>query len=157
MDRPTSCPWPKRTAVFDDEGTLGVEQRLHVQAFFDRIRELAPQHPPWQTREPFASVLRADLKVAMSAGEAALVEMVMATHAGTTADEFSAIVADWLATVRHPVPPRPFTALLDRPLAELLAYLRPHGFKTFVVCGGGVEFTRVRAEQLHGAPRRRSR
>ncbi len=153
-DSPSFVPPGDRIAVFDNDGTLWVEQPLYVQAFFvfDRIRELAPHHPEWQTQEPFASVLRGDLKAAMSAGEPALVEMVMATHAGMTTDEFSTIVAGWLATARHPVLKRPYTELVYQPMVELLAFLRTHGFKTFIVSGGGIEFMRVCAEPLYGVP-----
>ena len=153
-DSPSFVPPGDRIAVFDNDGTLWVEQPLYVQAFFvfDRIRELASHQPEWQTREPFASVLRGDVKAAMSAGEPALVEMVMATHAGMTTDEFSAIVAGWLTTAKHPMLKRPFTALVYQPMVELLAYLRAHEFKTFIVSGGGIEFMRVCAEQLYGVP-----
>ncbi len=143
-----------RIAVFDNDGTLWVEQPLYVQAFFvfDRVRQLAPQHPEWQTQEPFASVLKGDLKAAMAGGEPALVELVMATHAGMTTDEFAAIAKDWLATAKHPILNRLFTELIYQPLVELLAYLRANGFKTFIVSGGGVEFMRACAERIYGVP-----
>src|SRR5512139_2350431 len=94
----------ERIAVFDNDGTLWVEQPLYVQAFFvlDRVRALAPQHPEWKEREPFASVLKGDLNAALAGGEAAIVELVMATHAGMTTEEFEQIAADWIATARHP-------------------------------------------------------
>jgi len=58
----------------------------YFQAFFifDRIKALAPQHPEWRDKEPFASVLRGDMKSALAGGEHALIEMAMATHAGMT-------------------------------------------------------------------------
>jgi haloacid dehalogenase-like hydrolase len=37
-------------------------------------------------------------------------------------------------------------------MLELLAYLRAHDFKTFIVSGGGVEFMRVFAEKVYGIP-----
>ena len=37
-------------------------------------------------------------------------------------------------------------------MLELLAYLRAHGFKTYVVSGGGVEMIRVFAERVYGIP-----
>jgi phosphoserine phosphatase len=78
--------------------------------------------------------------------------MMAATHAGMTADEFRAIVADWLATARHPRSKRPYTELTYAPMKELLAYLRANGFKTFIVTGGGVEFMRVFSERVYGVP-----
>ncbi|MGA9379915.1 MAG: HAD family hydrolase [Phormidium sp.] len=150
----TFVPKSDRIAVFDNDGTLWVEQPLYVQAFFvfDRIQQLAPQHPEWRTQEPFASVLKGDLKAALSAGEPALIEMVMATHAGMTTDEFAAIVKDWLGTAKHPTLQRHYTELVYQPMVELLAYLRANGFKNFIVSGGGVEFMRVCTEEIYGVP-----
>ena len=37
-------------------------------------------------------------------------------------------------------------------MQELLAYLRAHGFKTYIVTGGGQDFVRVYAEQTYGIP-----
>jgi hypothetical protein len=85
-------------------------------------------------------------------GEHGLLEMMAATHAGMTADEFRAIVADWLATARHPRFKQPYTELTYTPMKELLAYLRANGFGTFIVSGGGVEFMRVFSERVYGVP-----
>ncbi|MBI1282708.1 MAG: haloacid dehalogenase-like hydrolase [Thiobacillus sp.] len=147
-------PVPERIAVFDNDGTLWAEQPMYFQAFFvfDRIKALAPQHPEWKTREPFASVLKGDLKAALAGGEHALVEMVMATHAGMTTDEFDQIVRDWIATARHPDTGHLFTAMVYQPMLELLDYLRANGFKTFIVSGGGIEFMRPWSERVYGIP-----
>jgi len=147
-------PPAERIATFDNDGTLWAEQPLYFQAFFvfDRIKEMAPQHPEWQDKEPFASVLKGDTKGAMADGEHGLMKMVMATHAGMTTEEFEGVVKKWLATARHPVSKRPFTEMVYQPMLELLAYLRANGFKTFIVSGGGVEFMRVWAEEVYGIP-----
>jgi len=116
------------------------------------VKALAPQHPEWRTQEPFKSVLAGDMAGVAKAGEHGLLEMMAATHAGMTADEFRAIVADWLATARHPRFKRPYTELTYTPMKELLAYLRANGFKTFIVTGGGVEFMRVFSERVYGVP-----
>lgn len=79
-----------------------------------------------------------------------MLELVMATHAGMTIDEFEKIVSDWLTTARHPQFNRPYTELVYQPMLELLAHLRPNGFKTFV--GGGVEFMRPWTEKVYGVP-----
>lgn len=151
---PTFVPPADRIAVFDNDGTLWVEQPMYVQAFFvfDRIKDLAPQHPEWQNKEPFASVLKGDLKSALAGGEHTLLELVMATHAGMTTDEFAAIVKAWLATAKHPKTQRLFTEMVYQPMLELLTYLRENGFKTFIVSGGGVEFMRPWTEQVYGIP-----
>jgi phosphoserine phosphatase len=116
------------------------------------VKALAPQHPEWKTKEPFASLLKGDTKAALAGGEHALLEIVAASHSGMTTEEFEAIVKAWLATAKHPKLGRPYTDLVYQPMLELLAYLRANGFKTFIVSGGGVEFLRAFAEQSYGIP-----
>jgi phosphoserine phosphatase len=147
-------PPAERIAVFDNDGTLWAEQPMYVQAFFvfDRIKALAPQHPEWKDTEPYASVLKGDVQGALAGGERALLEMVMATHAGTTTEEFERIMREWIATARHPGTGRLFTEMVYQPMLEVLAYLRANGFKTYIVSGGGVEFMRPWAERVYGIP-----
>ena len=151
---PDFVPETERIAVFDNDGNLWSEQPMYFQAFFvfDRIKDLAPQHPEWQTKEPFASVLKGDVKGALAGGEHALLEMMLATHAGMTTAEFERSVTDWLATARHPKTGRPFTEMVYQPMLELLAYLRANNFKTFIVSGGGIEFMRPWTERVYGIP-----
>ena len=147
-------PTAERIATFDNDGTLWCEQPNYFQGFFtiDRIKALAPQHPEWKKKEPFASLLKGDLKATLAGGVKALDKMIMVTHAGMTSDEFAQTVAEWLATARHPKFNRPYTELVYQPMLEVLAYLRANGFKTFIVSGGGVEFMRVFAEKTYGIP-----
>jgi phosphoserine phosphatase len=147
-------PPAERIAVFDNDGTLWTEQPAYFQlAFvFDRVAALAPEHPEWRTQEPFKSLLAGDMAGVAKAGEHGLLEMMAATHAGMTSDEFARIVSDWLASARHPRFGQPYTELTYAPMRELLAYLRANGFKTFIVSGGGVEFMRVFAERVYGVP-----
>jgi hypothetical protein len=151
---PDFVPASERIAVFDNDGTLWTEQPMYFQAFFifDRIKTLAPRHPEWKTKEPFASVLKGDAKAALAGGEHALVEMAMATHAGMTTAEFEKIVEEWIATARHPKTNKLYTEMVFQPMLELLAYLRASGFKTFIVSGGGIEFMRPWAEKVYGIP-----
>lgn len=147
-------PPSERIAVFDNDGTLWSEQPFCFQALFifDRIRELAPQHPEWNDQEPFASVLKGNPKAALAGGDRSLLEMAMATHAGTTTAEFERIVSAWISTARHPETGRLYTEMVYQPMLELLAYLRANGFKTFIVSGGGIEFMRPWAEKAYGIP-----
>lgn len=147
-------PPAERIAVFDNDGTLWSEQPMYFQAFFifDRIKALAPDHPEWKEKEPFASVLKGDIKSALSGGEKALLEMAMATHAGMTTDEFEKIVSDWISNAKHPKTGRHYTEMVYQPMLEVLAYLRANGFKTFIVSGGGIEFMRPWAEKVYGIP-----
>lgn len=151
---PDFVPPAERIAVFDNDGTLWSEKPMYFQAFFifDRIKTLAPQHPEWKDEEPFASVLKGDVKSALAGGEKALFEMVMATHAGMTSEEFEKIVYDWITTAKHPTTGKHYTEMVYQPMLELLAYLRDNGFKTIVISGGGIEFIRPWAERVYGVP-----
>lgn len=144
----------ERVAVFDNDGTLWAEQPAYFQAFFirDRVRALAPRHPEWKTQEPYASLLKGDLKAVMAGGEKALMQLAMSTHAGMSTEEFTRIVSDWAATAKHPKTGRLFTEMTYQPMKELLAYLRANGFKTFIVSGGGVDFMRPWVEAAYGIP-----
>jgi phosphoglycolate phosphatase-like HAD superfamily hydrolase len=151
---PDFVPVAERIATFDNDGTLWCEKPLPVQLFFtlDRVKALAPQHPEWKTKEPFASLLKDDLKGALGGGEKAILEMMAATHTGMTVTEFHKIVADWIATAQHPKFKRPYTECVYQPMLELVNYLRANGFKTFIVSGGGIEFMRPWAEKVYGIP-----
>jgi phosphoglycolate phosphatase-like HAD superfamily hydrolase len=152
--KPTFVPPAARIAVFDNDGTLWPEQPIPVQAVFalDRVKALAPRHPEWREREPFKSILEGDLEHALGGGEKAVGELLAATHAGMTTDEFEAQVREWIATARDPRFKRPYTELAYQPMLELLRYLREHGFKTFIVSGGGVEFMRPWTQAAYGIP-----
>ena len=147
-------PVAARIATFDNDGTLWCEQPVPVQLYFalDRVKALAPQHPEWKTKEPFASLLKGDLKTALAGGDHALIELIMATHAGMTTVEFEQIVKDWIATAKHPKTGKLFTEMVYQPMLEVLAYLRANGFKNFIVSGGGIEFMRPWTEQVYGIP-----
>jgi hypothetical protein len=147
-------PLAERIAVFDNDGTLWAEQPIYFQLAFalDRVKALAPAHPEWASQEPFASLLKGDTKAALAGGEKALMQIVMTTHAGTTTEEFDAIVRAWIASARHPKTGRPYTSMVYQPMLEVLAYLRANGFKTFIVSGGGIEFMRPWAESVYGIP-----
>jgi phosphoglycolate phosphatase-like HAD superfamily hydrolase len=147
-------PPADRIATFDNDGTLWAEQPMYFQLLFalDRVNALAPQHPEWKDKEPFASLLKGDVKGALAGGEPAIFQIVMATHAGMTTEEFEQLVRDWVATAKHPVTKKPYTEMVYQPMLEVLAYLNENGFKTFIVSGGGVEFMRPWVEKTYGIP-----
>jgi phosphoglycolate phosphatase-like HAD superfamily hydrolase len=151
---PDLVPVAERIATFDNDGTLWGEQPMYFQVLFvmDRVKALAPQHPEWKDKDPFKSVLAGDMKAVLAGGDHALVELMMATHSGLTTEEFDRVTKDWLASAKHPVTGRPYTAMVYQPMLELLAYLRDSGYKTFIVSGGGVEFMRAFAEKVYGVP-----
>ncbi len=144
----------ERIAVFDNDGTLWAEQPLYFQLMFalDQVRAMAGEHPEWQDQQPFKAVLEGDREALGHMSEHDIVQIVMATHAGLTVDEFGGHVADWLATARHARFDQPFTSMAYQPMLELLDYLRANEFKTFIVSGGGIDFMRVFTEQVYGIP-----
>jgi hypothetical protein len=151
---PDFMPPAERIATFDNDGTLWVEHPMYTQLVFvlDRVKALAPQHPEWKDTQPFKAALEGDMKTLAASGEHGLLELVMATHPGMTANEFQKIVVDWIATARHPRFKRLYTDLAYLPMLELLAYLRANAFKTFIVSGGGIEFMRPWTESVYGVP-----
>ena len=151
---PAFVPLAERIATFDNDGTLWGEQPLPVQLYFamDRVKTLAPTHPEWQSREPFASLLKGDVQTALAGGDRAILDLFMATHTGMTTEEFDQIVRSWIATARHPKTGKLYTEMVYQPMVEVLAYLRANGFKTYIVSGGGVEFMRPWAEKVYGIP-----
>jgi phosphoglycolate phosphatase-like HAD superfamily hydrolase len=147
-------PPAERVATFDNDGTLWAEQPIYFQLAFalDRVAALAPEHPEWQGKEPFASLLKGDLKGALAGGEKAILEIIMATHAGMTTEEFEQAVSEWIASAKHPKTGKLYTEMVYQPMIELLDYLRANGFKTFIVSGGGIEFMRPWTEKVYGIP-----
>ena len=151
---PDFVPVDERIATFDNDGTLWNEQPMYVElAFtFQQIAKMAPQHPEWQTTQPFAAVLHHDNKALAASGEAGIMKLFLATHTGMTTDAFAKTVTDWLATAEHPKFHRPYTECVYQPMLELLAFLRANGFKTYIVSGGEQEFMRPFTEKVYGIP-----
>ena len=150
---PNHVPAEDRIATFDQDGTLWVEHPLYPQAMFalDRLRVLAAQHPPWETQEPFTSVLSGDAELG-SLSEKDWTEIIGVTHAGMSDDAFLEIVKQWLETARHPRFDRPYTELVYQPMLELIDHLRANGFRIYIATGGGQEFVRAYAQRVYGIP-----
>jgi len=151
---PDFVPVEERIAVFDNDGTLWPEQPMPTQLVFalDRVKQLAPSHPDWKGRQPFKSVLEGDLRARAAGGERGIAEILAATHAGNTSEEFTAIVERWIDSVRHPRYERPYPEVVYQPMLEVLRLMRANRFRTFIVSGGGVEFMRPWAERAYGIP-----
>jgi len=144
-----------RIAVFDNDGTLIIERPEVVQFEFlyERIRQMAPDHPEWSDVEPFAVVLRNDRETltAMNFGE--LAPIVTQGQANLFEADFAAAVRDFLATARHPRLDARFVDLVYQPMLELIDYLQAHVFRVFIVSGGGIEFIREFSEPAYGIAR----
>jgi hypothetical protein len=151
---PDFVPVPERIAVFDNDGTLWSEQPAYVQAIFaiDRIKAQVGAHPEWLDKPVFKAALNGDLKTILAGTPRDRLDLLAASHAGMTPEEFERIVVDWIATVKHPRFGHPYTELAYQPMLELLAYLRANGFKTYIVSAGGVEFMRPWAGKVYGIP-----
>ena len=143
-----------RIATFDQDGTLWVEHPFYSQAIFalDRLKSLAPQHPEWQNQEPFKSILEGNQDAIAKLTEGDLVQIVAATHAGMTTEEFIKIAKEWQATANHPRFQKLYTELVYQPMREVLQYLQANGFKTYIVTGGGQEFVRIYSDRIYDIP-----
>lgn len=144
----------KRIAVFDNDGTLWSEKPIYFQLSFalDRLRELSAEHPEWRDDPLLAAALQGDQRQVAAGGMEAVAKIVMATHAGVTTDRFEVAARRWLATAEHPRFGRRYETLIYQPMVELLAYLRAHGFKTYIVSGGGIDFIRAFSSEAYGIP-----
>ncbi|WP_244406117.1 HAD family hydrolase [Methylocella silvestris] len=153
-DSPHFEPRDRRIAVFDNDGTLWVEQPMYAQMDFalEELRKVLPLHPEWRDRQPFKAAIEADFETLLKEGARNLQILVGALYAGTTPDQFDRLAAEWLAAAVHPRFERRYTELVYQPMREVMAYFRANGFKTFIVTGGGAEFVRAFAEQTYDAP-----
>ena len=151
---PDFVPVAERIATFDNDGTLWCEQPMYFQMIFafDRIKATAAEHPEWKDTAPYKFVLAGDTKQFGATGEKGLLDVIAATHAGMTVDDFHAIVRKWMHTAQHPRFHRPYDQLIYQPMHELLVYLRANKFKTFIVSGGGIEFMRPWVGKAYGIP-----
>ena len=151
---PAFVPPGERIAVFDNDGTLWTEKPLPLQAFFvlARVKELAPQHPEWRTKEPFKSILAGDTKALEAMPEGEIAALMIATHAGMTEEAFEQVVQVFLSSWKHPVYKVGCGGLVYKPMLELLDHLRANGFKTFICSGGGIDFVRQVAPKIYGIP-----
>jgi len=141
-----------RIAVFDNDGTLWAEQPLYFQFLFmlDQLKAAAPQHPEWKKNPVFRALATHDQKALAALGEKPLLQLLLQANSGMSTAAYDQSIRDWLATARHPRFDRPYTDLVYVPMQELLRYLREHGFKTFIVSGGSIEFMRPWAEKAYG-------
>lgn len=151
---PDFIPPAERIATFDQDGTLWVEQPMYTQVVYclDRVAALVKTRPELKEVEPFKTVLSGNRSaIAYLSGEDFL-KIATATLTGMSVDDFNTAVRQWLETARHPRWQRPYTELTYQPMQELLRHLRAHGFKTYIVTGGGQDFVRTFAERVYGIP-----
>ncbi len=151
---PQFVPPAERIAVFDQDGTLWVEQPMYAQVVFalDRVKEVVKAQPALAGEEPFKTVLSGDRAALARLSEADLLKIVGASQAGLTVEAFHQVVRAWAATAKHPKFQRPYTELVYAPMLEVMKVLRANGYRTYIVTGGGQEFVRAFAEAVYGVP-----
>ncbi len=143
-----------RIAAFDNDGTLWSEQPVYFQVYYamDRAAALAKADPDWAATSTLQAAAAGDIGRVLSGGEAALLELVNATHSGMSVEQFTEDAADWLATAQHPTVDRRLLDMTYQPMIELLEYLRANGYTTYIVSGGGMDFIRAFSEDAYGIP-----
>lgn len=153
-DSPDHLPPAERIAVLDNDGTLWPENPMPFQLAFalDELKRRLPGEPAWQDDPAVQAALAGDLPALLADHYQGLFRILTLTGSGMTTTEFAGRVRQWLSTARHPRFDRPYDQLVYQPMLEVLAYLRDHGFKTFLVSGGGADFMRVFSERVYGIP-----
>jgi phosphoglycolate phosphatase-like HAD superfamily hydrolase len=143
-----------RIATFDQDGTTWVEQPIYSQVLFafDRVAEMAPQHPEWKTKMPFKAILTGDKEAMAKFTTKDLEVIAMTTHTGMTAEAFTPLVKEWMAKAKHPKFDKPYPQMVYQPMLEVMKYLRDNGYRTYIVTGGGQDFVRAYAPQVYGVP-----
>ena len=151
---PDFVPPENRIAVFDNDGTLWIEQPLYAEFMFaiDRAMQLIEADPTLASRPAFARLVSDGAAAAGSLSNAELAEIILATHTGGTQEDLARDVRQWAPVAHHPRFDRPYTQLVYEPQLQLLDHLRTNGFKVFIVSGGGVDFMRAWAPAVYGVP-----
>ncbi len=141
-----------RIATFDQDGTLWVEHPFYAQAVFalSQVKSLVTQHPELQNQEPFKTILEGNKESINKLTEGEWVQILAATHAGMTTEEFIKIAQEWQKIAKHPRFQKHYTELVYQPMLEVMQYFRDNDFKTYIVTGGGQEFVRIYSNDVYG-------
>lgn len=147
-------PLADRIAVFDEDGTLWVEQPMYTEVVFaiQMVLGLSVQHPDWAKKKPFSTIIDGDLEGIKSFTAHDIALLIAATHTGMDIDKFHDLVASWLKVSKHPRFQKLYTELIYKPMLEVMDYLKQNQFQVFIVSGGGQEFMRSFADSLYQLP-----
>jgi hypothetical protein len=151
---PQFVPPEDRIACFDQDGTTWVEQPAYSQLIFmfDRVADLAPQHPEWSKDPIFKGLLVGDAEALIKASDADIQSVMKATDITMSVEEFASRVKNWMATAKHPRFNRPYPQMVYQPMLEAMKYLRDNGYRTYIVTGGGQAFVRTYSLPVYGIP-----
>lgn len=141
-------PPAERIAVFDLDGTLMVESPLYLEVVVagEELRDAAIADPALAEHEPYTTLLAGDYDRIREQGS----EIVMAAAAGDSLEQFGRDVRSILSETRHPTLGRPYSALFYAPTIELMAFLREHDFRVYVVSQSQQEYIRAFAAPCLG-------
>ena len=154
---PQFVPEAERIATFDQDGTLWVEHPMYSQVMYilESVPALVKAKPELATQAPYSTVLeilKGDHAALARLSMPDLEKLAFATLTGMSVETFAAQVQKWLAAAKDPRWKKPYNELTYLPMQEVLKYLREHGYKTYIVTGGGQDFVRQYAEQTYGIP-----
>jgi len=149
---PDYVPAEERIATFDNDGTLWCEYPDYVQSLFmfDRIREMAAEHPEWNDTEPFRSIISGERSYSTNFTVNESLQIYVTTSSNLTADEYMSLAGEWLNSTQHLRFGQPYTKCVYKPMLELLSYLQSQGFKVYIVTGGDEDFVRSFSEEVYG-------
>ena len=144
----------ERIATFDNDGTLWREYPDYVQSRFmlDRVKDMAPEHPEWDNKEPFSSILSGKRFAASNFSTLEAMQIYVTTSSNLTADEYMSLARNWLNRSKDPHFGLPYTRCVYKPMLELLSYLRAEGFKIYIVTGGDEDFVRAFSDETYEIP-----
>ena len=144
----------ERIATFDNDGTLWCEYPDYVQSLFmfDRVRDMAAEHPEWNSTEPFRSIISGERFASANFSINESLQIYVATSTNLTSEEYMGLAKEWLNTSRHPRFGQPYTKCVYKPMLELLSYLQAKGFKVYIVTGGDEDFVRSFSDEVYGIP-----
>jgi len=153
-NNPKFVPPEDRIATFDQDGTTWVEQPMYSQVLFmyDRVADLAPQHPEWSNKPLFKGLIAGDIHALDTATDKDIQSVLNATDISMPVDEFASLVKRWMETAKHPRFNRPYPQMVYQPMIEVMKYLRDNGYRTYIVTGGGQEFVRTYSQPVYGIP-----
>ena len=154
---PDYVPAADRIAVFDQDGTLWVEQPVYTQLMYslEQVPALVKAKPELATQQPYATVLQVLGGDAAAMGKLStddLKTILAATLTGMPVEQFDRQVIDWIDKAQDRRFQRRYTELIYQPMLEVMQYLRSYGYRTYIVTGGGQDFVRTYSEQVYGVP-----
>jgi phosphoserine phosphatase len=161
---PDFVPAPERVAVFDNDGTLWVEQPIPAQLhlILERLGAMVQADPSLRERQPWKAAVERDAAWLGGAfvkhyhGDDSDLQVLMGgalgAFDGVTIEAFEADSRTFVQERHHTTLGRPYGETAYLPMVELLDYLEANGFSTWIISGGGRDFVRAVSDELYGIP-----